>query len=208
MHGCSPELQIRNVRREWKSHKPEWKSHKTSQFGATLYIVISSLWTSRNGRHFADDIFKLVFCYEAVWISLIVVPLGLIYNTSSFVQPWTVHYDDVIMSTIASRTTSLTTVYLIVYSRADQRKHQNSASLAFLRGIHRRPVNSPHKGPVTRKMVPFNDVIMVPNYYPKQWRLAYTYICATRPLVNHAPRALLCNCMMTTARFGLVNCLT
>ena len=64
------------------------------------------------------------------------------------------------MSAIASRITSLTTVYLIVYSRTDQRKHQSSASLAFVRGIHRRPVNSPHKGPVTRKMVPFDDDIM------------------------------------------------
>ena len=70
------------------------------------------------------------------------------------------HYDDVIISEIESRITSLTTVYLIVYSCADQRKHQSSASLAFLRGIHRRPVNSPHKGPVSRKMVPFDDVIM------------------------------------------------
>ena len=67
------------------------------------------------------------------------------------------------MSAIASRITSFTTVYLIVYSRADQRKHQSSASLAFVRGIHRRPVNSPHKGPVTRKMVPFDDVIMNGN---------------------------------------------
>ena len=71
------------------------------------------------------------------------------------------HYDDVIMSAIASRITSLTTVYLIVYSRADQRKHQSSASLACVRGIHRRPVNSPHKGPVTREMGPFDDVIRV-----------------------------------------------
>ena len=43
------------------------------------------------------------------------------------------HYDDVIMSAIASRITSFTTVYLIVHSRADQRKHQSSASLAFVR---------------------------------------------------------------------------
>ena len=70
------------------------------------------------------------------------------------------HYDDVIMSAIASRITNLTNVYLIVYSRADQRKHQSSASLAFVRGIHRKPVNSPHKGPVTRKIFPFDDVIM------------------------------------------------
>ena len=47
-----------------------------------------------------------------------------------------------------------------VYSDADRGKHQNSASLAFVRGIHRGPVNSPRKWPVTRKMFPFDDVIM------------------------------------------------
>ena len=71
------------------------------------------------------------------------------------------HYGDVIMSTIVSQITSLTIVYSTVYSGADQRKHQSSASLAFVRGIHRRPVNSPHKGPVTRKMFPFDYVIMM-----------------------------------------------
>ena len=65
---------------------------------------------------------------------------------------------------------SLTIVYATVYSDADQSKHQTSASLAFVRGIHRGPVNSPHKGPVTRKMFPFDDVIMkhmlvVLNYF-------------------------------------------
>ena len=70
------------------------------------------------------------------------------------------HYCDVVMSAIASQITSLTSVYSIVYSGADQRKHESSASLAFVRGIHRWPVNSPHKGPVTRKMVPFDDVTM------------------------------------------------
>ena len=71
-----------------------------------------------------------------------------------------VHYNDVIMSVMASQITRLTSVYWSVYSGADQRKHQSSASLAFVRGIHRWPVNSPHKGPVTRKMLPFDDVIM------------------------------------------------
>ena len=65
------------------------------------------------------------------------------------------HYNDVIMSTMASKITKLTIVYSAVYSDADQRKHQSSASLAFVRGIHRGPVNSPHKEPVTRKMFPF-----------------------------------------------------
>ena len=48
---------------------------------------------------------------------------------------------------MASQITSLTSVYSTVYSGTDQRKHQSSASLAFLRGIHRWPANSPHKGP-------------------------------------------------------------
>ena len=48
-----------------------------------------------------------------------------------------IHYADVIMGPIASQITSLTTVYSIVYSDADQRKHQSSASLAFVWGIHR-----------------------------------------------------------------------
>ena len=47
------------------------------------------------------------------------------------------HYIDVIMTTIASQITSLTVVYSPVYSDADQRKHQSSASLAFVWGIHR-----------------------------------------------------------------------
>ena len=73
------------------------------------------------------------------------------------------HYDDVTMSLMASQITSLTIVYSTVYSGADQRKHQSSASLAFVRGIHRGQVNSPHKWPVTRKMFPFDDVIMTIN---------------------------------------------
>ena len=71
-----------------------------------------------------------------------------------------VHYNDVIMGAVASQITSLTIVYSAVDSDANQRKHQSSASLAFVRGIHRGPVNSSHKWPVTRKMFPFDDVIM------------------------------------------------
>ena len=71
------------------------------------------------------------------------------------------------MGAMASQITSLTIDYLIVYSGADQRKHQSSASLAFVRGIHRWPVNSPHKGQVTPKMFPFDDVIMS-NYNVKK----------------------------------------
>ena len=64
------------------------------------------------------------------------------------------------MGATASQITSLTIVYSTVYSGADQRKHQSSESLPFVRGIHRWPVNYPHKWPVTREMFPFDDVLM------------------------------------------------
>ena len=69
------------------------------------------------------------------------------------------------MDSIASLITSITIVYSAVYSGSDQRKYQSSASLAFVRGIHRGPVNSPHKWPVTRKMFPFDDVIMLYQFH-------------------------------------------
>ena len=77
------------------------------------------------------------------------------------------HYNDIIMGTIASQLTSLTIVYSTVYSDADQRKHQSSTSLAFVRGIHWGPVNSPHKWPVMGKMFPLDDVIM--NIFQRAW---------------------------------------
>ena len=75
------------------------------------------------------------------------------------------HYDDVIMTMLASQITSLPVVCSIVYSDVNQRKHQSSASLAFVREIHRGPVNFPHKWPVTRKLFPFDDVIMLRRYH-------------------------------------------
>ena len=77
---------------------------------------------------------------------------------------------------MASQITSLTIVYSTVYSGADQRKHQSSASMAIVREIHRWPVNSPHKGPVTRKMFPFDDVIM-------HFSLLLDWLDATRAMI-------------------------
>ena len=71
------------------------------------------------------------------------------------------YYSGVILSAMAYQITGVSIVYSTVWSGANQRKHQSSASLAFVSGIHRWPVNSTHKGSVTRKMFPFDDVIMV-----------------------------------------------
>ena len=95
-----------------------------------------------------------------------------------------IHYSDVIMSTIASLITSLTIVYSTVYSDADQRKYQSSALQAFVWGIHRGPVNSPHKWPVKRKMFPFDDVIM-PGRKPKPyWTRPHIFRLIYRPLCS------------------------
>ena len=96
------------------------------------------------------------------------------------------------MSTIASQITSLTIVYWIVYSGADQRKHQSSASLAFVWGIHRWTVNSPQKRPVTEKMFPFDDDIMETvfrryNYVCIMLGVCWgdtTYVCTTSSTLN------------------------
>ena len=100
---------------------------------------------------------------------------------------YALHYNDVIMGAITSQFTSLTIVYWTVNSGADQRNHQSPASLAFVRGIHWWPVNSPHKWPVTRKMFPFDDVIMgdaigwpTTNLCP----LGFVVIC------THSPRKI------------------
>ena len=112
-----------------------------------------------------NDIDKHCMIYIYIYISLkiisifpIQVPFPYIWDPNFVIT----HYSDVIMSTVASQITSLTIVYLIICSGADQTKHQSSTSLAFVRGIHQGLVKSTHKGTVTRKMFdfPFADVIM------------------------------------------------
>ena len=60
------------------------------------------------------------------------------------------HYSDVIMGAMVSQTAGVSIVYSTVCSGADQRNIKAT----------RWPVNSPHKGPVTRRAFPPDDVIM------------------------------------------------
>ena len=95
------------------------------------------------------------------------------------------------MGAMASLITSLTIVYSTVYSGVNQRKHQSSASLASVRW----PVNSPHKWPVTRKMFPFDDVLMNWSYW--KWcclicsiqEVEYACLMFSKPnrIVVHSP---------------------
>ena len=101
-------------------------------------------------------------CWKAYFMHFTCNSISRIFRWTPLRFYWIVsyHYNDVIMGAIASQITSLTIVYSTVYSGVDQRKHQSSASLALLGEIHRGPVNSPHKWPVTWKMFPLDDVIM------------------------------------------------
>ena len=76
------------------------------------------------------------------------------------------HYSDVIMDMMVSQITSISIVCSTIGSGADQRKYQSSVSLAFMRGIHRWPLNSAHKGLVMQKMFPFDDFI---TYLSLNW---------------------------------------
>ena len=105
-----------------------------------------SVWLSLEIVHLRVDMSKGIRLCPCIWVTI-----------AGFIS--LVHYTDVIMTMIASQITSLTIVYSIVRSGADQRKHQSSASVAFVRGIHRDRW-FPRTRPVPPKMFPIDDVIM------------------------------------------------
>ena len=116
-------------------------------YTATYCIAIIVLrWISMGSRQILCNV--IGWEYVATYFNYIATDFNIRSWSMGRVLTQTAnhHYDDIIMTAMASQITSLTSVYSTVYSGADQRKHQSSASLAFVRGIHRRPVNSPHKG--------------------------------------------------------------
>ena len=88
-----------------------------------------------------------------------VIQRNILENTK-YKEMWLVHYNDVIMSAMASQITSFYDCFLHRLFGRRSKKTSSSASLAFVRGIHRSPMNSPNKGPV-RPMFPLDDVIML-----------------------------------------------
>ena len=90
-------------------------------------------------------------------------------------------------------------VYSTIYSGAEQREHQSYASLAYVPGIHRWPMNSPHIRPVTRKMFPFDDVIMY-SLYPLQCRMQY-YVISDRPTCIKSSSSLSSSSLSSSSSF-------
>ena len=123
----------------------------------TLIIVHKRLYKStwRVLRNAPEQIYMHISWFlrlSVVWICFA--------GRVNFADTSAVHYSDVVMRAMAFEITGASIVYTTVCSGTHQRKHQNSASLASVRGIHRWPLNSPHKGAVTQKTISFDDVIM------------------------------------------------
>ena len=108
---------------------------------------------------------------------------------------WGIHYSEVTMGEMAFQITRLTSVYSNVYSGADQRRHQSSASLAFVREIHRWPVNFPHKCPVTRKIFPFDDIIMFSEIFDDTYREMSTVRCNRNFFTDNTMYVYVCICI-------------
>ena len=116
------------------------RQHSWMWYGlAQLYFGWPSTWIwPIQARNVSDDAGLFVDILYMKW-NPIIYELVWKYRMGKLDRYKTTanHYIDVIMTTMASQITSLTVVYSIVYSGADQRKHQSSPSLAFVRGIHR-----------------------------------------------------------------------
>ena len=133
-------------------HRSPVNSPHKGQWGWALIFSLICVWINGwvNNRE-AGDLIRYRAHYDVtVMVSIIVQfvwPLLLHFYVAN-----STHYsvNTVKISVMGSQITSLTIVYSTVYSGTNQRKHQSSASLAFVRGIHRWPVNSTLNWPVTR----------------------------------------------------------
>ena len=127
---------------------------------------IPDIFTDENTSMFHERFNLSLLCGAFYWtISIALENIKVTFSCWAiiWINDYLIHYNDIIMGEMASQITSLAIVYSAVKTGVDQRKHQNFTSLAFMRVIHRWPVNYPHKWPVTRKMFPFDDVIMPPE---------------------------------------------
>ena len=101
-------------------HNTSIYNHPEHSAGNSVVIQFSPKYLYKTTHFFARDGF---------WVHTDVI--GCVFHLCNC----RAHYDDVTITTIASQITNLTVVYSILYSDADQRKHQSSASLAFVWGF-------------------------------------------------------------------------
>ena len=141
-------------------HKGQWR-------GALMFSLICARinrWT--NNRKAGDlrrcrshcDVIVMYICWRSGTIKHRSTANTISYTRSQLTISHQWHYNE--RNGVSSHR-RLDCLLNCFFRRPIQSKYQSSASLAFFRGIHRWPVNSPHKGPVMRKRFPFDDVIIV-----------------------------------------------
>ena len=153
--------------------RSEWTCLNSVDLGKGVGVGVG--W---GGAGFRRLIAVTLHCVTMNLMASQITSLGIVYSTVYSCADQRKHKNSTSLVLVASQITSLTIVYSTVPSDADK-KHQSPASLAFVLGIHRGPVNSPHKRPVARKMFPFDDVIMIyrsvkTNY--KMWYWITTFV--------------------------------
>ena len=131
MHSAS------RIQSRTRDKRPPWPIPHTWQHLAHASAV-NSLYLQGLRKYQLHLKISTTFWFKLLW------PSDPIWR--HWIGPALFHYNEVIMGAIASQITSLTIVYSTVYSDADQRKHQSSASLAFVRG------NSPVSGEFPAQM--------------------------------------------------------
>ena len=142
------------------------------------YIFTVNIWITgkQNDKQLDEPVMIMIYDTSELWI--VTIDQGNINIENHFTcqvpEKHTIleHYSNAVMTVMASQITSLTIVYACIYWGTGQRKHQSSASQAFVRGIHRWQMNSPQKEPVTRKMFSFDDVIMYEMWNWFHWNHA------------------------------------
>ena len=147
----------RSIGSEWGicKNKNTGNRQTTSKHNKTKQQILSPLYATSLHPHSRLSRKNVAAISVDSWI----IYIHTCYVMHAVTWFWS-HYSDVMMSAMVSQTTTVSIVCPTVGSGSEQRKHQSSASLAFVWGIHGRPVNSSNRRPVTRKVFPFDDVIV------------------------------------------------
>ena len=138
--------------------------------GLNVLTINMQAWFRENDMSWQNtSLFYVIFPVNIVGTyttnrSFVRLARALSYFGTKGFYPYPPHYNDVIMGEIASQITSLTIVFSTVYSDADKKNPSQLRVTGLCAGNSPGPVNSPHKWPVTRKMFPFSDVIMLCHF--------------------------------------------
>ena len=144
-----------------------WASRVNKSYHLMIYhfVIILLIIYNDGYRHGCHYVYKCQFKMYVLLLQMILFSLSHCiaiypnpqqhdYSVTPWTLQWRYHECDGVSNHLRFD------CLLDRFSIADQRRHQRSSALAFVRGIQRWPVDSPHKGPVTRKLFSFDDVIM------------------------------------------------